>query len=94
MFSKAFASSPNISRIWSREASVERAFADCGKALQDATLQEMEDEWQRLKVSQSPPATIRPLRPRATGVPASASRLRTPEISLRSYPSAAAATRQ
>ncbi len=32
---------------------VERAFAERGKALQDATLQEMEDEWQRVKVSLS-----------------------------------------
>ena len=31
---------------------VERAFAERGKALQDATLQEMEDEWQRVKRSQ------------------------------------------
>jgi nucleoside triphosphate diphosphatase len=31
---------------------VERAFAERGKALQDATLDEMEDEWQRVKSSQ------------------------------------------
>jgi nucleoside triphosphate diphosphatase len=28
---------------------VERAFAERGKTLQDATLDEMEDEWQRVK---------------------------------------------
>ena len=30
---------------------VEHAFADAGRQLQDATLQEMEDEWQRVKRS-------------------------------------------
>jgi ATP diphosphatase len=34
-----------------RFEAVERAFAARGRALQDVTLQEMEDEWQRVKAT-------------------------------------------
>ena len=38
-------------KFTTRFDAVERAFVDRGRALQDATLQEMEDEWQRVKRS-------------------------------------------